>query len=53
MDQHEDNIEALANEDIIQLQKHSWIRRNWDKTSFYTNHRSLQCRHLFHGGTIR
>lgn len=29
MDQHEDNIEALAKEDIIQLQKHSWVRRNW------------------------
>jgi membrane protein DedA with SNARE-associated domain len=29
MDQHEDSIEALAREDIIQLQKHNWVRRNW------------------------
>ena len=29
MDQHEDSIEALAREDTIQLQKHSWIRRHW------------------------
>ena len=29
MNQHEDSIEALAREDTIQLQKHSWIRRHW------------------------
>jgi membrane protein DedA with SNARE-associated domain len=31
MDQHDDSIEALAKEDTIQLQKHSWIRRHWVK----------------------
>jgi membrane protein DedA with SNARE-associated domain len=29
MYQQEDSIEALAREDTIQLQKYSWIRRNW------------------------
>ena len=29
MKQHEDSIETSAKEDIIQLQKHNWVRRNW------------------------
>jgi membrane protein YqaA with SNARE-associated domain len=29
MHRHDDSIETLAREDTIQLQKHSWIRRNW------------------------
>jgi uncharacterized membrane protein YdjX (TVP38/TMEM64 family) len=29
MEQHEESIETSAKEDIIQLQKHSWLRRHW------------------------